>query len=146
METRLKISRKSFLNIFIGLTTGLFLWLWYRLSNDETEGNNQSEVRHKADIPPGVNHFGKYYLFREGETVVAFSTTCTHAGCRLGKTHSSVLQCGCHGSQFEASTGRPLKGPAFKPLQKLDCQFNNDTNQWVVKLVQSADSKSKSNS
>ena len=138
------LSRKTFFKIIGGMITGSFLWFWYRLSNNQNEENNQSEVSHPADIPQGVNHFGKYYLFRDGEIVLAFSTTCTHAGCRLGKTHSSVLHCGCHGSQFDAATGRPLKGPAFRPLQKLDCQFNTATNQWVVKLVQPADSNSNS--
>lgn len=140
MDTRAKISRKSFSKIIVGLITGTFLLLWYKLSNYKTEENNQSEFSHPADIPQGVNHFGKYFLFRDGETVLAFSTTCTHAGCRLGKTHSSVLQCGCHGSQFDAGTGKPLKGPAFKSLQRLDCQLNANTNQWIVKMPQTAGS------
>ena len=134
MDTQAKLSRKSFLKILTGLTTGLLLWFWYRLSEHQTAESNLTEVAHPENISQGVSHFGKYYLFREGETVLAFSTTCTHAGCRLGKTHSSVLQCGCHGSQFEASTGIALKGPAFRPLQKLDCQFNEASKLWVVKL------------
>jgi Rieske Fe-S protein len=133
MNMQAKLSRKSFFKIIAGLTIGSFLWFWYRLSEHQTGESDLSEFTHPADIPPGVNHFGKYYLFREGDTVVAFSTVCTHAGCRLGKTHSSVLQCACHGSQFEAATGKPLRGPAIKPLRKLDCQFNATTNQWKVK-------------
>ncbi len=144
MDTKAKISRKTFSKIMVGLITGSFLWVWYRLSDDRTEENNQSEVRHQGDIAQGVSHFGKYYLFRDGEAVLAFSTTCTHVGCRLGKTHSAVLQCGCHGSQFEAATGRPLRGPAIKSLQKHDCQYDATSNQWVVKLLQSSDSKSTS--
>ena len=139
MDTKAKISRKSFLKIIVGLITGSFLWVWYKLSDNQTKENNQSEVRHPFDIPQGVNHFGKYYLFRDGEVVLAFSTTCTHAGCRLGKTHSALLQCGCHGSQFDAATGRPLKGPAINPLRKLDCQYDATSNQWVVKIPESAD-------
>lgn len=132
METGDKLSRKTFFKILAGLMTGTFLWFWYRLSNHQTEA--KSAYSHPAELPQGVNHFGKYYLFREGDSVVAFSTVCTHAGCRLGKTHSAVLQCGCHGSQFDAATGKPLKGPAFKPLQRLDCKFNTTTNQWTVKI------------
>jgi len=138
MDKQAKLSRKSFFKILAGLATGLLLWFWYRLSNYQTGESNLSEFTHPADIPPGVSHFGKYYIFRGGETVVAFSTVCTHAGCRLGKTHSSVLQCSCHGSQFDAPTGRSLKGPANRPLQRLDCQLDEDTNQWVVKMPESA--------
>lgn len=138
MDTRAKLTRKTFFKIIAGLTTGSFLWIWYKLSNFQAEENNQSAFRHQSDIPQGVNHFGKYYLFHEGETMVAFSTACTHAGCQLGKTHSNVLQCSCHGSQFDAATGRPLKGPAIRPLRRLDCLYDDAANQWVVHLQPSA--------
>jgi thiosulfate dehydrogenase [quinone] large subunit len=47
--------------------------------------------------------------------LTALSAVCTHAGCRVGY-ESGVLVCPCHGSQFNATTGAVLQGPAATPL------------------------------
>ena len=130
----MKLSRRSFLQIAAGLSTGLFGWLWHRLSVAQLEVDNQLEFKHNGDIPMGVSYFGKYYLYRTEKGVRAFSTTCTHAGCRIGKGTSKTLQCSCHGSQFNAETGIPLKGPAIRPLQEFECRFDPKTYQWMVEL------------
>lgn len=128
------ISRNSFFRIVAGLVLGLVAWLWYRISGFETERETRMEFRHGNDIPLGVSYFEKYYLIRTENSVRAFSTTCTHAGCRIGKGNETSLQCSCHGSRFEAETGKPLKGPAIKPLQEFECRFDEKTGQWVVRL------------
>lgn len=128
------LSRKSFLRLLTGLGTGTFLWTWFRLSDIQAAKENQVEFRHGEDIPPGVSYFGKYYLYRREEAVLAFSTICTHAGCRIGKSNSGILQCGCHGSRFDAATGKPVKGPAIRPLQKLECRLDTKSGEWIVKL------------
>jgi 3-phenylpropionate/trans-cinnamate dioxygenase ferredoxin subunit len=52
-------------------------------------------------------------------TLFAFGDTCTHRGCSLAKGHLSgtTVTCSCHGSQFDVTTGRVLKGPAVQPVQ-----------------------------
>jgi Rieske Fe-S protein len=134
MENNTTISRKTFFRILSGLILGLLIWLWYSLSRFQTQRENNLEFRHGKDLPLGTSYFEKYYLYRQGETVQAFSTTCTHAGCRIGNNAGNVLQCSCHGSQFEAKTGKPLKGPAIKPLQEFECRFDEKNGQWVVRL------------
>jgi Rieske Fe-S protein len=120
--------------MFSGLILGLIVWILYRLSGFQNERENNLEFRHGKDLPMGVSYFEKYYLFRQKDMVRAFSTTCTHAGCRIGKNSGAVLQCSCHGSQFEAETGKPLRGPAIKPLTELDCRYDEKNGQWVVKF------------
>ncbi len=51
---------------------------------------------------------------RDG-SLSAFSAVCTHAGCQV-EFQSGVLLCPCHGSEFDASTGAVLQGPAVAPL------------------------------
>ena len=48
----------------------------------------------------------------------AFSDICTHMGCQLsgGATHGNVIACGCHGSQFDMTSGVVVRGPAWMPL------------------------------
>ena len=56
---------------------------------------------------------------RDGEGVYAMSAVCTHAGCLLSDSTSSIesgLGCPCHGSAFDGS-GNVTRGPAQTPLQ-----------------------------
>ncbi len=121
-----------------GLGTGIFVWTWYRLGAFQSEIENRLEFIHSMDIPLGVSYFGNYYLFRSKKGLRAFSTVCTHAGCRIGKENAGFLQCSCHGSKFEAATGMPVKGPALKPLQELECHFDQNMGHWIIKLQQHA--------
>ncbi|WP_187369631.1 ubiquinol-cytochrome c reductase iron-sulfur subunit [Fodinicola acaciae] len=52
-------------------------------------------------------------------TAVAFSATCTHMGCTVAPV-GKQLNCPCHGSQFDATTGKVLQGPAARPLSTVD--------------------------
>jgi len=47
--------------------------------------------------------------------VVAFSARCTHQGCKV-LVNKDKLDCPCHGSVFDAMTGKNLTGPAPSPL------------------------------
>ncbi len=117
-----------------GLLFGLVAWIWYRLSGIQDSRENAMEFRHGADIPEGFSYYGKYYLYRVGSSVRAFSTSCTHAGCRIGKSTGEVLQCSCHGSQFEVKSGKPLKGPALRNLEEFECKFDQKAGQWIIRL------------
>ena len=134
MQKQKNISRKIFIRSLAVLSFGFMSWIWYRISSFQTERESRMEFRHGNDIPMGISYFEKYYLIRTKHSVRAFSTTCTHAGCRIGKGNGNLLQCNCHGSRFEAETGKPLKGPAIIPLQEFECRFDEKTGQWVVRM------------
>jgi len=57
-------------------------------------------------------------LFNSGGTVYAISNRCSHANGPLadGKLVDGVVECPYHGSRFELASGRPLCGPANRPL------------------------------
>jgi cytochrome b6-f complex iron-sulfur subunit len=48
-------------------------------------------------------------------TARCFSAICTHMGCTVAAA-GSTLDCPCHGSQFDALTGKVLRGPASSSL------------------------------
>jgi cytochrome b6-f complex iron-sulfur subunit len=48
-------------------------------------------------------------------TVVAFSAICTHQACKVAPA-GKTLNCPCHGSKYDALTGKVLNGPAKADL------------------------------
>jgi nitrite reductase/ring-hydroxylating ferredoxin subunit len=74
---------------------------------------------------------GAAKLYREENVVVsraengslkAFSTICTHAGCAINKLQGTTLICPCHGSEFDAATGKVLQAPATVALKELSVE------------------------
>ena len=58
---------------------------------------------------------------RDAGGIYAMSLVCTHQGCDIaasGSVSFNLIECGCHGSQFNAQ-GNVLRGPAAAPLPHL---------------------------
>lgn len=73
-----------------------------------------------TDVPVGGAR-----LYRENKVLVsqptqgtfkAFSAVCTHQGCVLDAVNGTTASCPCHGSQFNATTGAVIQGPAVEAL------------------------------
>lgn len=74
-----------------------------------------------SDVPVGgstavATPAGDALVSRKSETEVsAFSAVCTHQGCKV-EPAGAELRCPCHGSVFDAFTGKVKNGPAEAPL------------------------------
>ncbi|MEO6018758.1 MAG: Rieske (2Fe-2S) protein [Knoellia sp.] len=73
-----------------------------------------------ADIPVGG---GK--IFDSAKVVItqptagdfkAFSAVCTHQGCIVSSVQDGTINCACHGSKFDITTGDVKAGPATSGL------------------------------
>ncbi|MDA8196644.1 MAG: Rieske 2Fe-2S domain-containing protein [Actinomycetota bacterium] len=53
-----------------------------------------------------------YVLQPKANDFVAYSAICPHAGCTVQYAGNDLFICPCHGSQFNATTGAVLQGPA----------------------------------
>lgn len=74
------------------------------------------------DESPGI-----VFLTRDKE-LRAFSAKCTHAACTVAwqrKNNTELLQCPCHGSQFDTA-GQVLNGPAQLPLNRYEVRVEGD--------------------
>ncbi|MDF5759213.1 Rieske (2Fe-2S) protein [Spongiactinospora sp. TRM90649] len=83
-----------------------------------------------ADIPVGG---GK--VFDDWKLVVtqpsagvfkAFTATCPHAGCAVGRIEERLIECPCHGSQFAIDSGECVSGPAKAPLVAFPLKVQGD--------------------
>ncbi|MER5659067.1 Rieske (2Fe-2S) protein [Streptomyces sp. NPDC002131] len=61
----------------------------------------------------------------EDGSLKAFSSICPHAGCAINKLDGTTLVCPCHGSEFDARTGKVLRAPATEPLNALTVEAKN---------------------
>jgi nitrite reductase/ring-hydroxylating ferredoxin subunit len=54
-----------------------------------------------------------------GGNLYAFDDKCTHMGCSLadGDLDGFVIECACHGSQYDVRTGEVIRGPARQAVQ-----------------------------
>lgn len=86
--------------------------------------------------PEGEVAEGGAKLYRDHDVVVsrsgdgtlkAYNTVCTHAGCPINKLEGTKLICPCHGSEFDATTGKVLREPAVAPLKTLAVEVENGT-------------------
>ena len=60
----------------------------------------------------------KIGVARVAGSLYAFSAVCTHQGCPLaemGELDGKELECECHGSVFDMTTGAVVEGPAEEP-------------------------------
>jgi Rieske Fe-S protein len=58
-------------------------------------------------------------ITRAGGSVHAFSAICTHQGCHVNRIAGGQIFCPCHGSIFDAATGKVVGGPAPRPLPRV---------------------------
>lgn len=56
--------------------------------------------------------------------IVAFTAVCTHAGCTV-EPAGKEFHCPCHGSVYDAATGKVMQGPAPKALRAIPAHVVN---------------------
>jgi Rieske Fe-S protein len=56
---------------------------------------------------------------RGADGVHAFSAVCTHQGCHVDRVQGGTIDCPCHGSRFDVTTGAVVAGPAPRPLPRI---------------------------
>jgi nitrite reductase/ring-hydroxylating ferredoxin subunit len=81
-------------------------------------------VGHSKDVAPGHLRAFAVQGLKVGVANVeghlyAFDDTCTHSGCSLarGTLNGTTVTCGCHGSQFDVTSGAVVRGPARRPVR-----------------------------
>ncbi|MFJ4866916.1 Rieske (2Fe-2S) protein [Streptomyces sp. NPDC088748] len=84
-----------------------------------------------SDIPKGggvvLGQENLVISLDETGKVTAFSATCTHQGCAVNSVSNGTINCPCHGSKFDCVTGKPVSGPATRPLSPVKVEQRGDS-------------------
>lgn len=58
----------------------------------------------------------------------AFDDICTHQQCALseGDLDGTIVECPCHGSQYDLMTGEVVRGPAPEPIDLFEVHEEGD--------------------
>jgi nitrite reductase/ring-hydroxylating ferredoxin subunit len=67
-------------------------------------------------------------------TLHAFDDLCTHQQCSLaeGELDETTVECPCHGSQFDITTGQAVRGPASDPVDIFEVREADGSLQVLV--------------
>ena len=91
-----------------------------------TTTNNVLTTVAKVPAGGGVVLSGVVVTKDASGAIHAFSATCTHQGCTVSSVSGGTINCPCHGSRFNASTGAVVQGPATRPLPTVAVTVQGD--------------------
>jgi Rieske Fe-S protein len=119
------INRKTFIKLGSTLVFAGFLSLWYKLFKTQELQNSQRTLYVPLPGDKQINFLKEAIVIKKEGLITVYSSHCTHLGCTISEMKNGNLTCPCHGSAFDEN-GNPVKGPAVKPLKRLDFQIIND--------------------
>jgi 3-phenylpropionate/trans-cinnamate dioxygenase ferredoxin subunit len=99
----------------------------FEVRDDGAEAVGRSRIPLLKTIGVGRSKETRITLANVAGTIFAIDDTCTHRGCSLGdgKLDGSTVQCACHGSRFDVTTGEVVRGPAEDPVRSYPVHVAN---------------------
>ena len=91
----------------------------FEVRDGGAEAVGRSRIPLLKAIGVGRSRETRITLANVAGTLFAIDDTCTHRGCSLGdgKLDGSTVQCACHGSRFDVTSGAVVRGPAEDPVR-----------------------------
>ena len=120
-----KTTRRKFIWLLNTGIAALFLFAWNKLTLNHLRKIEQKERILPFNQNQKIAFFENYIVVNEKEKLRVFSSHCTHLGCKINEIKNGRLICPCHGSEYDLD-GTPQKGPAFKPLEKIQSKISLD--------------------
>ena len=136
METGKTFSRKAFLRLSVFTVTAGFIVLWQMLTSRQKQLSEEPVINkfNVSKLGTGIFLFDKFIVIKSVASLKVFSNKCTHAGCRINRETDGQLICPCHGSKYDAATGKVLQGPAGLSLPQIPFSTDLKTGEIIVKI------------
>lgn len=128
--TKLISRRKLFKQLSLFITIPISL-LWYSGSKKLVATSKKRKVVIPKDLAEGITFLDNVIIKKDSKSIVAFSSKCTHLGCKINSIVEDKLVCPCHGSHFNFD-GIPESGPATKSLQSLNIETDITSGDMVL--------------
>jgi len=131
MNNNKKISRrKLFKQLALSFTIPTSL-LWYFGTKRKMDTAKKERIEIPNNLPDGISFVKNSIIHKSSNNIHAFSSKCTHLGCKINNVENDMLVCPCHGSKFNLD-GIPQNGPATKPLDELEIIKEKATGDLVI--------------
>lgn len=123
--------RRRFFRLLTWGVLFLFVWLLGRTTRRARHLQRHKRIVLPEELPEGVSFLEEVIVVRHGDRLTLLEARCTHLGCTIDRHEGNILQCPCHGSQFDEE-GRVVKGPATRPLNHLSWHREKESGRIVV--------------
>ena len=99
----------------------------FEIREDGAEAVGRSRIPLLRTIGAGRSRGTRVTLANVAGTLFAIDDTCTHRGCSLGdgRLDGATVQCACHGSRFDVTSGAVVRGPAEEPVRSYPVHVAN---------------------
>ncbi|MFZ4548788.1 MAG: Rieske (2Fe-2S) protein [Bacteroidales bacterium] len=136
MDKERYIHRKAFLRIITFGVAASFVALWGNMIGKQKQVTAKPVVTklNAAKLGNGIFFFEHFILVKSNSSLKVFSNRCTHAGCRINQEIAGQLVCPCHGSRYEAATGKVVQGPAGIALSTIPFASDAKTGEIIIKI------------
>jgi Rieske Fe-S protein len=126
-----KHSRRNFIkSTIVALAIGVIV-LWDKMVKTDAKIDSKGEVSLIFDANKKVSFQDDFIVVNNNNDLSVLSSRCTHLGCKINEFKDGLFLCPCHGSTFNLD-GTAIKGPAYKPLQKMKFEVDNLSGKIVV--------------
>ncbi len=126
-----KQSRRYFLKSTIAAITIGVVALWDRMIITQKKIDAKNKVELLFETNKQISFQGDFIIINNNDEIAVLSSRCTHLGCKINEYSNNQLLCPCHGSTFDLS-GNPTKGPATRPLDKMEFEIDKASNRIIV--------------
>jgi Rieske Fe-S protein len=109
----------------------IFVFLWNRLTLQHLRTSAPKQRIFPFNKNRSVAFNGDVIVVNQGDQTTAYSSHCTHLGCKIDKMEGNHFVCPCHGSQYDLN-GKVQKGPAFRNLEVLPSTISEDGNTIII--------------
>lgn len=130
------ITRRTLLRLATLGTAAAFIAVWSIMTGKSKQLSGKPVVSkvNTTKLGTGIFIFDNYILVKSETSLKVLSNTCTHAGCRINNEMDGQLICPCHGSRYDAFTGKVLQGPARIPLQTIPFDSDLKTGEIIINI------------